>query len=76
MLTIRTPRSEPPTLESIRARYQLTRGDVDETFGVIAVDPDDHAYTVLVDEHAVRKIRSDAEWKVDGPFSNPRIDPS
>jgi hypothetical protein len=76
MMTIRVPRDAPPKIEDVRARYHLAPDDLDATFGVIAVDPSDGTYTVLVEEHALSKLCSDANWEVAGPFANPRIDPA
>lgn len=73
MLTIRTARA--PSLEEIRRKYGLDAGDLDEEFGVITVDPDRHAYTVLIDAEKAGRVRSDDDWTVEGPFSNPRIEP-
>ena len=74
MLTIRAPEG-PPTLAAIRERYGLAADDLDERFGVVAVDPVSHAYTVLVEQSAAARIAPGDGWEIDGPFSNPRIAP-
>ena len=74
MITIRAPEG-PPTLATIRERYGLTEDDIDARFGVVAVDPADHAYTILVEPSAASRITPGAGWDVEGPFSNPRIEP-
>jgi hypothetical protein len=76
MMTIRVPRGTAPTIDAIRMRYHLAPEDVDADFGVIAIDPHEGTYTVLVDERAVSKIRSEGDWEINGPFSSPRIDPT
>jgi hypothetical protein len=64
-----------PTLADLRCKYDLSEDEVDETFGVVEVDPSEHVYTVLVEESAAAKITGNEEWAVEGPFSNPRIEP-
>jgi hypothetical protein len=76
MMTIRVRRAAAPTIHDIRERYHLAPDDLDATFGVIAVDPSDGTYTVLVEEGASSKLRSDPNWEITGPFSNPRVDPA
>lgn len=72
LMMIRSP-GAAPTLDSIRARFGLTRAELDDEYGVIAVDSD--CYTVRVDDRAAARLQSDSEWDVQGPFSDPRIDP-
>jgi hypothetical protein len=74
MLTIRAPEG-PPTIAAVRERYGLSADDIDERFGVVAVDPADHAYTILVEQSAASRITPGQGWDVEGPFSNPRIEP-
>ena len=74
MVTIRAPEG-PPSLAAVRERYGLADGDLDERFGVVAVDPADHAYTVLVEQSAAARIQPGQGWDVEGPFANPRIEP-
>jgi hypothetical protein len=76
MMTIRVPRGIAPTIDAIRTRYQLAADELDVEFGVIAIDPHEGTYTVLIDEGAVSKIRSQGDWEISGPFSSPRIDPT
>ena len=74
MLTIEAP-DHPPTIAALRSRYRLRKGEIDEEFGVVEIDPQAHLYTVLVDPAAAAKIQPSAGWKVEGPFSNPKIEP-
>ena len=78
MVTIRSA-GPAPTLEQVRARYDLAEGDLDERFGVVEIAPGQGLYTVLVEESAAAMITGggagDGEWEVSGPFANPRIEP-
>jgi hypothetical protein len=74
MVTFQAP-GKPPDVESIKQRYGLSDDEIDKDFGVVEIDPTDHTYTILVDEKAVSKVTSTADWKVTGSFSNPRIEP-
>ena len=67
-------RERPPTLVEIQKMFGLTDKDVDVSFGVVEVDPQAQVYTILVEESGAAKVRSNNEVKVEGPFSNPRID--
>jgi hypothetical protein len=73
MLTIRADRA--PTLEEVRRKYGLGPEDVDAEFGVIPVDPERHAYTILIDADSASRVFSDDRWTIEGPFANPRIAP-
>ncbi len=65
-----------PTLEEVRQTLHLEPGELDERFGVVAIDPEDHLYTVLVDADAAQRLGLSAgNPEVEGPFSNPRIEP-
>jgi hypothetical protein len=74
MITI-TAVDRTPSIETVKKQYGLKDDQIDAEFGVIEVDPDEHTYTVLVDDSVVSRITSDKRWKVEGPFSNPRIEP-
>ncbi len=73
MLTIRAPEGAP-TVPEIIHRYGLQAGEIDEKFGVIAIDPGNHDYTILVELSAAPKIQPDKKWEISGPFSNPKIE--
>ena len=72
MFNIR-PKGAAPTFDQLQARFSLAGDELDADFGVIEVD--DGLYTVLVEERAASKLQSTDEWSVEGPFSNPRIEP-
>ncbi len=74
MVTIQAPEAAP-TIDEICARYGLSEDEIDLGFGVVEIDPQDHLYTVLVEESAAGKIVPSDDWNVEGPFSNPRIAP-
>jgi hypothetical protein len=61
------------SLDHVRRALDLNANEVDHDFGVVEVDPDNHRYAVLVDEAAAVRVK-DAVG-VEGPFSNPRIEP-
>ena len=74
MVTIKAP-VDPPTIADLCRRYKLHENEIDASFGVVEVDPAEHVYTVLVEESAAAKIQPNENWKVEGPYSNPRIQP-
>lgn len=69
-----------PLLKDVCEKYGFEPHELDETFGVIEIDPQDHLYTILVEQEAAQRV-SDAynsehsEPGLEGPFSNPRIEP-
>lgn len=74
MVTIQSS-DAPPTVAGIRERYGLAEQAIDPTFGVVEIDPVEHLYTILVDQEAAALIQPTEEWEVEGPYSNPRIEP-
>ena len=74
MVTIKAT-DAAPTTEAIQRRHGLADDEIDRDFGVIDVDPDEHLYTILVEERVVAKLTGDPGWEVRGPYSNPRIAP-
>lgn len=74
MMTVRVDKGTP-TLQDIQQKFSLTDDEIDHKFGVIEVDPLEHLFTFLVEETAIGKITDADEWKIEGPFSNPRIEP-
>jgi hypothetical protein len=47
--------------------------DLDQDFGVVAIDPNEHLYAVLVGRDAA--ARAQAAGAADGVFSNPKVEP-
>jgi hypothetical protein len=72
MLTVKLD-PERATLEDARERLGLEEGELDDDFGVVEIDPDQHQYAVLVDEKAAEQISGQPGVK--GPFANPPIEP-
>lgn len=67
-----------PSLQAVRDKFGLAPEEIDEQFGVVAIDPDDHLYCVLLEEVAVLRIHGGdptAAVLVEGPFANPAIEP-
>lgn len=72
-------KGQPPSLEDARRLFGLKPGEIDTAFGVIAVDPREGIYTVLVAETASERVRavfaSRPPDPVEGVFANTRIEP-
>ena len=70
-----------PTLDEVCVSFHLEKADVDHDFGVVEIDPDDHLYSIMVEESRLAQV--DPRWDgvetdegvLRGPFSNPRIEP-
>jgi hypothetical protein len=65
---------ERASLEDVRRLLGLREDEVDPRFGVVNIDPNEHLYTILVEQEAAERVRNAAP--VRGVFSNPRIEPS
>lgn len=64
-----------PSLEQVREKYGFGPEEIDQDFGVIEIDPQDHLYTVLVDQEAAQRVRKRmGKGPLEGPYSNPRIE--
>ena len=64
---------EAATVAKAAERLGVAQEQIDAEFGVVNIDPEQNLYTVLVDEQAAAGA-SDRPG-VEGPFSNPRIEP-
>jgi hypothetical protein len=71
MFTIESP-TGPPSLSEAAQKLHVQQQDLDQSFGVVLIDPKRHLYTVLVNEDAAGQVRGTSE-SVKGPFANPRI---
>lgn len=71
MFTIKSP-DKALTVSDAAQKLGVTEADLDQSFGVILTDPQQHLYTVLVNENAKYKVKP-ADDTVGGPFSNPGI---
>jgi hypothetical protein len=60
------------TIDGACAHLGIDRGEIDEEFGVVSVDPATDSYAVLVEESA-STAGTDANAR--GPYANPRIEP-
>ena len=73
MMNVRSMRA--PTLAELQQKFGLKDAEIDKDFGVVEIDPDDHLYTIRVDDTAAKKVNSDFEVSTQGPFSDPIISP-
>jgi hypothetical protein len=64
---------EPPPLEEVARRLGVRPDQLDRAFGTPLIDPSRHRYAVLVDADAADAAAASAG--VEGPYSNPRIEP-
>ncbi len=72
MLTVQLQR-ERATLDAVREHLRLDAADIDTTFGVVPIDPDNGLFTVLVTPEAAERVQGTPG--VSGPFANPPIEP-
>jgi hypothetical protein len=61
------------TVADAAVKLGLDPADIDDEFGVVSVDPDNHLFSVLVSKEAGARARG--AGGVEGPFSDPRIEP-
>ena len=73
MITLRLE-PEQASLEEVRRLLGLAEDEVDHHFGVVNINPSEHLYTILVDEHAAERVKG--AGPVRGVFSNPKIEPT
>ena len=51
---------DSPSVSAVKDRFALTDQDIDESFGVVEIDPEAHLYTALVDSGAASRISGSA----------------
>jgi hypothetical protein len=71
MLTLKLDPKEA-SVEDVRRRLDLKAGEIDESFGVVSINPAENLYCVLVEAETADRV-SGEDW-VQGPFANPRIE--
>ncbi|MFN8493788.1 MAG: hypothetical protein U0350_39665 [Caldilineaceae bacterium] len=68
-----------PSLDEVRKLFNLKPHEVDPQFGVIATDPTEGLYTILIDPKASKRVEAAlatrAHDSAEGIFANPRIEP-
>lgn len=67
-----TSSNGPPTLAEAAAQLGVAVEDLNESFGVVAIDPDKRLYSVEVREN---RAPPTTEQPYRGPYSNPPIAP-
>ena len=72
MLTLTLP-PDRANVAAVRQQLGLDDVEIDKTFGVVPIDPDQHLYTVLVSPEAAQRVQGTPG--VGGPFANPPIEP-
>ena len=72
MATLRLAPDEA-NLPAVRRKLGLNKGEIDQEFGVVALNPEEHLYAILVDEAIGAKLAELPE--VSGPYANPTIAP-
>lgn len=71
LLTITVSPGE--SLDEVAARLGIETDQIDQTFGLIEIDPDQHLAAIRVTPAAAAAIQGTPE--VCGPFSDPQIAP-
>lgn len=64
---------EHASLEEVRESLGIGSEEIDDEFGVIAVSPEESLYAVLVEPETASRVQGIEG--VEGPFSNPKIEP-
>ena len=72
MMTVELPPGAVSLAEAAD-RLGLDPGALDAEYGLVELDPGNNLYAVLVDEAA--GVQASGREGVEGPFSNPRIEP-
>jgi hypothetical protein len=68
-----------PSVDEVRRLFNLNLDEIDTQFGVIAIDPAEGVYTVLVAATASERVKAVLATRprdpVEGLFANPKIEP-
>ena len=68
-----------PSIDEVRRMFDLRKGEIDDQFGVIATDPAEGIYTVLIAAHATPRAEAKLACRprdpAEGIFANPPIEP-
>ena len=68
-----------PSVDEVRRLFGLEADEINTQFGVIATDPTEGVYTVLVATKASKRVETVLDSRprdpAEGVFSNPRIEP-
>lgn len=64
---------EHASVDDVRQSLGIGAGEIDDDFGVIAVQPEESLYAVLVDSETATRVQGADGVK--GQFSNPKIEP-
>lgn len=78
MLQFRVQGSVPSVVDVARL-FNIETDEIDPKFGVIATDPAEGLYTVLIQANAIKRVQAvlsaRPEDPAEGIFGNPRIEP-
>ena len=72
MLTLKLP-PERANVHAVQQQLKIGAKDIDPSFGVVPIDPDNGLYTVLVSPEVAERVQGSPG--VSGPFANPPIEP-
>jgi len=72
MVTLRLD-PDQASISEVRKKLGIEPEQIDESFGVIDVSPQEHLYAVLVDEDVATEVSGKPD--VEGAYSNPKIEP-
>jgi hypothetical protein len=69
----------PPSIDDVRRLFNLAGDEIDETFGVVPIDPAENLYAVLVSNNVRDRVEAVLNTRsrtaAEGVFANPRIEP-